>query len=93
MEKLKHLATQKEHDALRREMRRRSYTARTLGVMHFRHGVDIEHICRDCAHFKTISKARDYYKCAHYGNAGGPASDWRASWTACGLFTNVNIAE
>lgn len=42
--------------------------------------------CGECVHLVTRSRARDYFKCLHYGITGGPGTDWRKRWPACGKF-------
>lgn len=42
--------------------------------------------CGDCAHLVGKSYANTYYKCKIYGDSGGPATDWRLRWVACGKF-------
>jgi hypothetical protein len=43
-------------------------------------------ICRDCAHFIRKELGRTYFKCGLFGNTGGSATDWRATWPACARF-------
>lgn len=42
--------------------------------------------CGNCAHLRTHSYARDYFKCSKAAVTGGPSTDWRKSWQACGKF-------
>ena len=42
--------------------------------------------CKSCASFVTIEMANTYLKCRLFGITGGPATDWRANWPACGKY-------
>jgi hypothetical protein len=42
--------------------------------------------CRGCVHLVRVGH-RGWMKCEIYGITGSEASDWRAKWPACGLFT------
>ena len=55
-----------------------------LERMHSLHGLGpTDKRCGDCAHFFA---AGAYYKCELYGITGGPGTDWRVRWQACGKF-------
>lgn len=41
--------------------------------------------CRDCIHLQTLRYSQTFFKCAKYGVTRSSATDWRKSWTACGL--------
>lgn len=43
-------------------------------------------ICGECKHCVGMEHARVYWKCELYGITGGPGTDWRKSWQACGKF-------
>jgi hypothetical protein len=61
------------------------------------HGIDPGgHVCAECGHF--VDKADygemtrgKYFKCLKYAKErrrlGGPKTDWRKRWRACGVFT------
>lgn len=47
------------------------------------------HTCGECKHLVTWRFASDYFKCElsrSRGQSGGPSTDWRKSWPACGRF-------
>lgn len=63
--------------------------SRPIDYMHERHGVRTDATCSVCAELWCKEFKRRYYHCAKYdkpGTADGPATDWRLSWLACGLF-------
>jgi hypothetical protein len=41
--------------------------------------------CRDCDNLIDKLWDKRYYKCAAYGDSNSEATDWRLSWTACGM--------
>lgn len=41
--------------------------------------------CENCPHFVKTEWDRVYYKCTVYGVSSSEATDWRKSYTACGL--------
>ena len=41
--------------------------------------------CENCPHFVKREWDRVYYKCTVYGVSSSEATDWRKSYTACGL--------
>ena len=46
--------------------------------------------CKDCPYLVRKEFGRVYYKCEIYSTSNSEASDWRKSWTACGLFYNTD---
>lgn len=46
--------------------------------------------CKSCQHLKRSGKNRPYFKCSKFGITHSAATDWRAKWTACGLFKERN---
>lgn len=42
--------------------------------------------CATCAHLLVREYARRYYKCALRKVTGGPATDHRKNWPACGKY-------
>lgn len=66
---------------------------RQLARMHARHGLTAGATCGDCAHlFKHHGDyAGHYFKCHQYGVTGGPGTDWRLKWDACGLFERRGV--
>lgn len=59
---------------------------RKIDIMHQMFG-ESERLCKDCGHFLRM-RYRDklYRKCEVYGVTNSEASDWKASYQACGLF-------
>jgi hypothetical protein len=59
-----------------------------LVKMHRLHGVDpAGRQCGQCQYFfERGGTAGTYYKCRHSRITGGPATDWRVRWPACGRF-------
>jgi len=46
--------------------------------------------CKDCCNFIRKEYNRTYFKCLVYGDTDSEATDWRASYEACGMFNNKN---
>ena len=42
--------------------------------------------CKYCSHFREHCYSRKYFKCDVYGETASEATDWRANYSACGLF-------
>ena len=59
---------------------------RKIDLMHQMFG-KTEQVCKECDHFLR-ERYRDklYRKCEVYGITNSEASDWNASYQACGLF-------
>lgn len=59
---------------------------RKIDLMHQIFG-KAERMCKECDHFRR-ERYRDklYRKCEVYGITNSEASDWKASYQACGLF-------
>jgi len=51
------------------------------------HGKTAGQRCKNCSHFITRAFSKNYFKCTKMKTSTGPATDWRANWEACGLFT------
>ena len=59
---------------------------RKIAMMHKLYGYNAES-CGDCGNFISVTPtSRTVFKCLRYGNTASEASDWRKSWTACGMF-------
>ena len=58
---------------------------RKIDAMHEVYGKSV-HKCKDCCNFARNEHSRVYFKCLAYGDSACEATDWRANWTACGLF-------
>lgn len=62
---------------------------RKIDLMHNLFGVKSEEICAECEHYMRYKHHdKTYRKCAIYGVTNSEASDWKASYPACGLFPN-----
>ena len=59
---------------------------RKIEAMHAEYGEDKRNVCKYCQHFRIHAFIRNYFKCAAYGMSKAESTDWRANWTACGLF-------
>lgn len=44
--------------------------------------------CKHCEHFQRYRSGKTWFKCA-LRKAGGPATDHRANWQACGKFVDI----
>jgi hypothetical protein len=65
------------------------HRARTLGVMHRRHGRAEGHTCGGCRSFwdKPVDGSIGHaFKCRQFRVSSSEATDWRKGWPACGLF-------
>jgi hypothetical protein len=64
------------------------HAARTIGVMHQRHGAAIDgRPCGSCEHFtRYMAGNSDVMKCRRFGTSSSRATDWRATWPGCGLW-------
>lgn len=63
-----------------------------LDVMHRMYGDYAGHQCGDCQHFTRFRSAgghKSWAKCDLTVDSGGPGSDWKARWTACGRFVEA----
>jgi hypothetical protein len=50
------------------------------------HGQGGANRCKDCRFLYVRKFGNKYFKCEKASQSGGPATDWRANWWACGLF-------
>ena len=58
-----------------------------IDKMHSLFGEIKDHKCKECCHYKTETyHGKSYRKCVCYGQSNSEATDWKASYTACGLF-------
>lgn len=48
--------------------------------------------CKTCRHLWCRRLGNRYYKCLKSRVTGGPATDWRINWPACGLWEKVDDA-
>lgn len=65
---------------------------RKILTMHGRYGRGPEGAkCKDCVHFIDIRLANTYHKCELFGNTGGPGTDWRCRFDACGRFEKADL--
>jgi len=67
---------------------------RKIEAMHRLFGTTPGKICRGCPHLERRGSAhRTLFKCTVYGISSSEATDWTASWAACGLFNNMDVGE
>lgn len=45
--------------------------------------------CRTCAHLRRYHRGSTWMKCIKANPTASAATDWRAGWTACGLYVEV----
>lgn len=57
---------------------------RKIDLMHSLYGVIPSQKCKDCMHLK--GGVNEYRKCEIYGQTHSEATDFRLSYTACGMF-------
>jgi hypothetical protein len=65
---------------------KRKQAARKIERMHVLYGRTEGAQCGDCLSFVAKKLANTYYKCVRFGDSGGPATDWRVRFPACGKF-------
>lgn len=71
----------------KRTLAQREKERRRLQAMHARHGHGPEgRTCRDCMFLERHRFNKTYLKCRRYNVTSSEATDWRASWPACGAF-------
>ncbi len=60
---------------------------RKIAAMYHFYGIDpLSGKCEDCPHFISGEyHGRRYFKCTVYGCSHSESTDWRKSYTACGL--------
>jgi hypothetical protein len=58
---------------------------RKIDAMYKYYGIANMGICGDCPHFREKEYGRKYFKCTVYGDSNCDATDWRKSYSACGL--------
>ena len=68
---------------------------RKIGFMHSIFGCDTENRkCKDCMHFTRQWRGRRLVrKCDVYGESSSSATDWNASFSACGCFNRKTDEE
>jgi len=61
--------------------------ARKYEAMYIEYGKDTGHGCGECSNFiRSKYHGRILQKCKGYGLSNSEATDWRQSWSACGMF-------
>ena len=68
------------------------YLPKRIRDMHALYGRIDGRTCRRCAHLLRFRRNNTYLKCELNRITHGPATDWRASWPACGQHTE-NLTE
>ncbi len=46
--------------------------------------------CQTCVHLVRREFSKTYFKCGLTKMTGGPATDWRAKWSACGRYDEAD---
>ena len=60
---------------------------RKIDLMHREFGKEDGKLCKECSNFlRTRWRSKTYRKCAVYGDTCSEATDWKASYPACGMF-------
>jgi hypothetical protein len=85
MTQLPYPETHEDVLTLKQEYTRKN-AAKKIEKMHVLYGVSAGNLCMDCKHLFCHERSRHWYKCKLYGITGGPGTDWRVKWTACGKF-------
>lgn len=68
-------------------------SADKIAFMHDYYGVCDEHKCKECDHFERWQAGnKRVRKCNVYGVTSSVATDWNASFAACGAF-NRDVTE
>jgi hypothetical protein len=47
-------------------------------------------VCGNCDHFIQHKQSKSWFKC-DLTAPGGPATDWRATWPACGRYVSTDL--
>jgi hypothetical protein len=64
---------------------------RKILTMHGRYGVGPDGVrCKECVQFVAVRLAKTYHKCRLFGITGGPGTDWRGRFAACGRFEKAD---
>lgn len=61
-------------------------TIRKIDLMHREFGKLEGKTCKDCSNLYRRKYDKTYIKCRVYGNSCSEATDWKVSYTACGMF-------
>ena len=64
-----------------------------IDKMHKLYGKTEGRVCRDCANLISYTFSNKYFKCKLYGDTGGPATDWRVRYPACGKFQELEPSK
>lgn len=54
--------------------------------MHRLYGASPGNICKNCGHLERHRQGARWLKCGKARKTASRATDWKASWPACGLF-------
>lgn len=76
-------------------------TKKKIEKMHYLFGKIEGHKCKECSRLICVPglNGKRFYKCLNYGQSNTESTDWRLSYTACGLLnkeiekTAVNFAS
>ena len=61
--------------------------------MHATYGVSAGKHCRTCVHLLRVRFANVYRKCSKAKMTASAATDWKATWPACGLYSEGKSDE
>jgi hypothetical protein len=62
-----------------------------LADMHRSFGVAEGKRCGDCRHFQRFKQGTRWQKCDLTRQTGGPGTDWRVKWVACGKWETESM--
>lgn len=64
--------------------------SKPIEIMHYLYGASLgSKTCAECTNLECHRYDRNYYKCKVYGISRSTATDWRKSWTACGMLNKT----
>lgn len=64
-----------------------------IRTMHRLYGKKEDHRCKECKFFLVMKYSGTYFKCLKSKLTHGSATDWRANWTACGIFEPEEVTN
>ena len=89
----------RQYEAEEEKEGEREMSKRKIELMHEMFGKNEKYCCAECDHFRKINyHDKTYRKCEVYGLTRSEATDWKASYVACGLapyhtYMGKNIVE
>ena len=64
---------------------------RAISEMHLAYGAKVDRRCGDCMYFIRYHQSTRWAKCSRTRQTGGSVTEWRAHWSACGLFRDQRV--